>query len=260
MRRTGQKLSALALSAALLLALLAPAPALAYGPVPVIDYAHILVNQYWHYLHYVQFALQIYQHYQMLANQFRQITYQLTALRKLSNPNWREVYDLLANLDWIMRQGQALAYSYKDIDAQFQQVFPGWIEVQNWPVQRQTQAVRTLDTMRTALDTSSEQFRHDIADQLFLERIKAQMDGIHGHQEALEMQSTILMYTAQELGVIKQSLAAGNNVQAVYYGYLINREAQGEATLAAGIDRTLARNSAEPTPGYTGIPNWWPFF
>lgn len=260
MRKTGQKLAALALSAALLLALLAPAPALADGPVPVIDYAHILVNQYWHYMHYVQFALQIYQHYQMLANQFRQITYQLTALRKLSNPNWREVYDLLANLDWIMRQGQALAYSYKDIDAQFQQVFPGWIEVQNWPLQRQTQAVRTLDTMRTALDTSSEQFRHDIADQLFLERIKAQMDGIHGHQEALEMQSTILMYTAQELGVMKQSLAAGNNVQAVYYGYLINREAQGEATLAAGIDRTLARNSGEPTPGYTGIPNWWPFF
>jgi len=258
MRKTGQKLAALALSAALLLALLAPAPAGAI--IPVTDYAHILVNQYWHYVHYVQFALQIYQHYQMLANQYRQITYQLTALRKLSNPNWREVYDLLANLDWIMRQGQALAYSYKNIDAQFQQVFPGWIEVQNWPQQRQTQAVRTLDTMRTALDTSSEQFRHDIADQLFLERIKAQMDGIHGHQEALEMQTTILMYTAQELGVMKQSLATANNIQAVYYGHLINREAQGEATLAAGIDRTLARNSAESPLGYTGIPNWWPFF
>jgi P-type conjugative transfer protein TrbJ len=260
MRKTGQKLSALALSAALLLALLAPAPALAYGPVPVIDYAHILVNQYWHYLHYVQFALQIYQHYQMLANQFRQITYQLTALRKLSNPNWREVYDLLANLDWIMRQGQALAYSYKNIDAQFQQVFPGWAEVQNWPVQRQAQAVRTLDTMRTALDTTSEQFRHDIADQLFLERIKGQMDGIHGHQEALELQSTILMYTAQELGVMKQSLATANNIQAVYYGHLVNHEAQGEATLAAGIDRTLATNSQAATPGYGALPSWWPFF
>jgi P-type conjugative transfer protein TrbJ len=258
MRRTGQKLAALALSAAVLVALLAPAPAAAV--IPVTDYAHILVNQYWHYLHYVQFALQIYQHYQMLANQFRQIIYQLTALKKLANPNWREVYDLLANLDWIMRQGQALAYSYKNIDAQFQQVFPGWVEVQNWPAQRQAQAVRTLDTMRTALDTTSEQFRHDIADQLFLERIKSQMEGIHGHQEALELQGTILMYTAQELGVIKQSLATANNMQAVYYGHQINREAQGEATLAAGIDRTLARNSAAPTPGYTGIPTWWPFF
>jgi hypothetical protein len=72
--------------------------------------------------------------------------------------------------------------------------------------------VRTLDTMRTALDTASEQFSHDIADQLFLERIKSQMDGIHGHQEALELQGTILMYTAQELGVIKCRSSTGQRL------------------------------------------------
>lgn len=237
--------------------LLAPAPAAAI--VPVTDAAHILVNQYWHYVHYVQFALQIYQQYQALANQLRQIVNQLTALQKLANPNWREVYDLLANLDWIMRRGQALAYSYKDVDARFQQVFPGWMAAQNWPAQRQAQAVQTLDTMRTALDTASEQFRHDIADQLFLERIKSQMAGIHGHQEALELQGTILMYTAQELGVIKQSLATANNVQAVYFGHQINREAQGEATLAAGLARTLDVNRREAAPGYGALPGWWSF-
>jgi P-type conjugative transfer protein TrbJ len=266
MRRTGRTGGARgssaalpALATALLLlasALLAPAPAAAI--IPVTDYAHIAVNQYWHYVHYLQFALQIYQHYQALANQYRQIVNQLTALQKLSNPNWREVYDLLANLDWIMRQGQALAYSYKNVDAQFQQLFPGWVAVQDWPAQRQAQAVRTLDTMRTALDTAGEQFRHDIADQLFLERIKSQMDGIHGHQEALELQGTILMYTAQELGVIKQSLATANNIQAVYYGHRVNREAQGEATLAAGLARTLAVNRQEPAPGYTAMPSGWP--
>jgi P-type conjugative transfer protein TrbJ len=257
-RRRALAASALAAALALLAALGAPAPAAAI--IPVTDYAHIVVNQYWHYVHYVQFALEIYQEYQALTNQVRQIINQLTALKKLANPNWREVYDLLANLDWIMRQGQALAYSYHDIDAQFQKVFPGWVEVQNWPVQRQTQTVRTLDTMRTALDTAAEQFRHDIADQLFLERLKSQMDGIHGHQEALELQATIQMYTAQELGVIKQSLAAGNNIQAVYYGHQINREAQAEATFEAGITRTLVSNAQAPTPGYGALPSWWPLY
>jgi P-type conjugative transfer protein TrbJ len=256
-RRTRRALGASALLLAMAMALLTPAPAAAV--IPVTDYAHIAVNQYWHYVHYVQFALQIVQHYQALANQVRQIGNQLQALKKLSNPSWREVYDLLANLDWIMRQGQALAYSYKDVDAQFQRLFPGWTEVQNWPAQRQAQAARTLDTMRTALDTAGEQFRHDIADQLFLERIKSQMAGVHGHQEALELQSTILMYTAQELGVIKQSLAAANNIQAVYYGHQINREAQGEATLAAGITRTLTTNGQAATPGYSAMPSWWAF-
>jgi P-type conjugative transfer protein TrbJ len=239
------------------LALLAPAPAEAI--IPVTDYAHIVVNQYWHYAHYVQFALRIYQEYQALTNQYRQIVNQLLALKKLGNPNWREVYDLLANLDWIMRQGQALAYSYKNIDAQFQKVFPGFAEIQDWPTQRQVQAVRTLDTMRTALDTVSEQFRHDIADQLLLERIKGDMAGVHGHQEVLELQATLLMYTAQELGVIKQSLATANNMQAVYYGHQINREAQGEATFAAGLARTLAANGREAAPGYGALPGWWSF-
>ncbi len=238
------------------MALLAPAPAQAI--VPVTDAAHIAVNQYWHYVHYVQFGLQIVHQVEALANQARQIANQLAALRKLDHPNWREVYDLLANLDWIMRQGQALAYSYKNIDAQFQQVFPGFAEVQGWPAQRQVQAVRTLDTMRTALDTVSEQFRHDIADQLLLERIKGDLAGIHGHQEALELQATILMYTAQELGVVKQSLAAANNMQAVYFGHQVNREAQAEATLAAGLTRTLDANRREASPGYGALPGWWP--
>jgi hypothetical protein len=132
--------------------------------------------------------------------------------------------------------------------------------VQVWPVQRQLQAVRTLDTMRTGLDTVGEQFRHDIADQLFLERMKSQMANIHGHQEALELQATIALYTAQELGVVKQSLATANNLQAVYYGHLINREAQGEATLAAGLERTLSSNSQEAAPGYGALPAWWPSF
>lgn len=250
-----------AVLAAVLLAVLAVgAPAPVWAQASVIDEAHILVNTYWHYLHYLQFALQIYQHYQQIANQIRQINNQLQALRKLSNPNWREVYDLLANLDWIMRQGQALAYSYQNIDAQFQKAFPGWTPVVSWPAQRQLQATRTLDTMRTGLDTVAEQFRHDIADQLFLERMKSQLASVHGHQEVLELVVTLLEYIAQELGVVKQSLAVGNNLQSVALGQRINREAQGEATVAAAFGQTITTNGADTATGYSAIPSWWPFF
>jgi P-type conjugative transfer protein TrbJ len=248
----------LAVVFAVTLAVSAPTPG--HAQIAVIDPAHIALNAYWHYAHYLQFALQIYQHYQQIANQVRQINYQLQALRKLSNPSWREVYDLLANLDFIMRQGQALAYSYQNIDAQFRQAFPGWAPVTSWPAQRQLQATRTLDTMRTGLDTVSEQFRHDIADQLFLERMKSQLASINGHQQALELEVTLLEYIAQELGVIKQSLAVGNNLQSVAWGARINREAQGEATVASAFGQTITTNGADTATGYSAIPSWWPFF
>jgi hypothetical protein len=77
--------AAIAAMVAVLLALATPPPAAAV--VPVTDYAHIAVNQYWHLAHYAQFATEIYQQVQALTNQARQITYQLQALRKLANPS-----------------------------------------------------------------------------------------------------------------------------------------------------------------------------
>jgi len=45
---------ALVLAASILAGLVLPPPAAAV--IPVTDYAHIVVNQYWHIAHYVQFA------------------------------------------------------------------------------------------------------------------------------------------------------------------------------------------------------------
>ncbi|HEV3074173.1 MAG TPA: hypothetical protein VHB47_07130, partial [Thermoanaerobaculia bacterium] len=94
--------------------------------IPVTDYAHIAVNQYWHYVHYVQFAFQIYQHVTQIANQARQIDNQLRALSKLRNPNWREIQSLLTDLDFLVRSGRAIGYSFPDPGGQLRQVYPGW--------------------------------------------------------------------------------------------------------------------------------------
>ncbi len=47
-------------------------------------------------------------------------------------------------------------------------------------------------------------------------------------------------------------------MQAVYFGHQVNREAQAEATLAAGLTRTLDANRREASPGYGALPGWWP--
>lgn len=226
--------------------------------IPVTDAAHIAVNTYYHILHYVQFAEQIYQHYTQIANQIRQIEYQVQALKKLEHPNWREVADLIAFLDYLMKQGEALAYSLGDINQRFLDTFPGWQEWQSWPLQYRNQTVRALETMRTGLNTVAEQAHHDIADQLFLSRIQSQMDSIHGTQEALELNATLQAFNAQELSVIKQSLATGNNMASVYYAEQLNREAQANASLQAALDRTLS-TPAPPAPGYSFLPTWWPY-
>src|SRR5687768_2814209 len=62
---------------------------------------------------------------QQINNQRQQITYQLQALRKLPNPNWREIATLVNQLDGLMQQGEALGYSIQSLNKQFDLTFRG---------------------------------------------------------------------------------------------------------------------------------------
>lgn len=246
---------ALVLAVLILLAAGGTPPAAAV--IPVTDYAHIALNSYWHYFHYLQFAYQIVQQYQQLLAQARQIELQLQALQKLADPRWRDVSALLGELDGVMRQGTALGYSLADVTAQFRATFPG---VQRWadPAAYPLQGQRTLDTLGAALAGASRQGRSLAEGELTLAGIRQQTAATHGTQEALEQLATLSAFSAQEQLLIRQALAAAANSGSVAAAFWINRDAQAEATreqLAAATATTAARGGS---PGWTFTPGWWP--
>ena len=178
--------------------------------------------------------------------QSQALAQQVLAMRKLAHPNWRDITGTLAQMDALMQQGQALAYSLSSIDAAFQQTFPGTQAFHNSLVEGQTQATRTLATLRGALNAA-----HGAAQDLptslaQLAAIKGQLGGIQGHEEALELNGTIDMYSAEELTLLRAAIAALTNVQAVYDANQVNGAAQEAATIHA----ELAAMSA-PGPTYT---------
>jgi len=180
---------------------------------------------------------------QQINNQRQQITYQLQALRKLPNPNWREIATLVHQLDVLMRQGAALGYSIQSLDQQFEQTFPGHRAAINnlqVPVEQRQQAQRTLATMRAALNVLQWQSRSFQSGQQKLAAIKASMSGIRGTQEALELQSTVDAFVAEEIGLLRQTVATQTNVQAVYNAYVVNQETQTRANYRAMMDRMSA--------------------
>jgi P-type conjugative transfer protein TrbJ len=180
---------------------------------------------------------------QQINNQRQQILYQIQALRKLSNPNWREISTLVQQLDALMRQASALGYSVDALDQEFERTFPGdRAEANNLlvPASQRNQALRTLGTMRAALDVLHLQARQFSSGQQKLADIKGRMAGIQGTQEALELQSTIDAFLAEEVGLLRQSVATQTNVQAVYNAYVVNRETQMRANYRAMLDRMSA--------------------
>lgn len=243
-------------AAVLVLALiLALASQPASPQIPVTDAAHIAVNTYWHYVHYIQFALQIYQHVQQIANQVRQINAQLRALAKLRDPNWREIQTLLSELDSLMRSGRALGYPLADIGGQFRQVYPGWSPWTD-PGAPQVQAERALDTMRAGLVSTSQQAQSFAPGENLLARIRDQMTRTDGHQQALEQLATLSAFSAQEQLLTRQSLAIANNQAAVAQGYWLNRQAQGDASFSLLMTETALGVYQNTSPGWTFTPSW----
>ena len=180
---------------------------------------------------------------QQINNQRQQITYQIQALRKLPNANWREIATLVHQLDLLMQEGAALGYSIEAVDREFQRTFPGHrAEANNLqiPVSQREQALRTLGTMRAALNVLHWQSRNFQSGQQRLADIKASMSGIRGTQEALELQSTIDAFLAEEVGLLRQAVATQTNVQAVYNAYVVNQETQTRANYRAIMDRMSA--------------------
>jgi len=237
----------LAVVACLLAQVALPPPAAAQ--IPVTDVAHIAANVYHQALHYIGRLLEIQQKYE-------QIRYQLQALKKLKSPNWRDVGNLLVYLNNLMREGETLAYSLENIVEVFRETFPGWVESKDWPTEYRAQMVRTLNTMERALRTVNQQSRGFSPKDLG--RIKAQVEDIHGHEEALELLATIGAYNAEELLLLRQSLAAANNISSVYFAADVNAKAQAALTLAAATRRTIVQRPV-PSPGFTTRPTWWPF-
>ncbi len=180
--------------------------------------------------------------------QRRQLQEQVVAMRKLRNPNWRQIKTTLAQIDVLMQQGQALAYSLRAIDREFQRTFPGAQVFRNHPAEERMQAVRTLATMRGALNAANRAAREFPTSVARLEGMKRQLGSIRGHEEALELNGTIGMYTAEELTLLRQAVSALTNVQAVYYADQVNGEAQETTTIHA----RLAAMSA-PGPRYRPI-------
>ena len=215
-------------AAMLLVLALAPASARAqfglFGSGIVLDPSNLARNV----LHYAR-------RIEQMNMQRQQLQQQLAAMRKLANPNWRQIASTMAQIDALMREGQALAYSLRTIDAEFRRTFPGTQAFRDYPAEQRTQTVRTLATLRGALNAASRAAQDVPASVARLDAMKRQLSGVRGHEEALELNGTIAMYGVEELTMLRQSIAALTNVQAVYYADQVNARAQERATYRTNL-------------------------
>ncbi|HEV2150456.1 MAG TPA: hypothetical protein VGR37_23855 [Longimicrobiaceae bacterium] len=239
------------LASAFLTAAALAAPGAAHAQIPIPGVPQLVFDP----RNLVENIQQVAQAAQQIDNQRQQILYQLQSLRKLQNPNWREIGGLVDQLDALMRQGEALAYSAANLDAQFRQTFPGYQLPAGWvaSTQDRMQATRALATLRASLAATQRQMQDLRPGMARLGQIKQQMGGIQGTQEAIELQNTLQGYVAEEMMLLRQAVAVQTNAVAVAHARQVQRELQEQAVLEQIVRNTLNRPR---TPAY-GFDGRW---
>ena len=189
---------------------------------------------------------------EQLLKQAEQIANEVRMLKKLASPPWRQIGALTRELDTIMRQGEAVAYSMADLAGTFGLTFPAFEAYADWSAEQRQQFRAALDTYAGVLLALRRQGQHLAESQAELERIKGSMEGAEGQTAAIEVGNTLEAFAAEELVLIRQLLAAQANAAVVEAAYRTSREAQVTATREA-IYRAAAAQPRIAGKSYTGV-------
>ena len=182
-----------------------------------------------------------------------QLQLNIDNMRKLVNPPWRRINATMAQVAQLAQQGQALAYTLRNIDAEFRQTFPGWHVSATMSADMRAQSERTLATLRSALNAvnaTAQQFPVAAAN---LELMKSRMSSVTSAQQAAELNGAIGIQGAEELALLRQQLATQQNAQLVATAQRINHELQGAAWQQAYMAAAQVRR---PVPVRRDIAGW----
>ena len=158
-----------------------------------------------------------------------QIANQVTALKKLSSPSYRDLSGTFGTLSTEFGGGRGIVYGSTNPTGALTTTYPGAQPSTQYRAQRATQVSQSINTAADVLAAAQAQARTFAAGWQQLADMRTQMATIHGHQEALEQANTIAVFQAGELMLMRQAVEAANNLHAVDVAERANETAQPEA-------------------------------
>jgi hypothetical protein len=158
-----------------------------------------------------------------------QIANQVTALRKLANPRFRDVGSAWGAVNGAMGSSAGILYRHPNASGSLQSAFPGEVANHRYVPERADQVARTLATAAAVLQAAQAQGSTFDAGRQQLDAMRQQVSSIRGHEQALELQNTVGVFHANEAMLTRQAIEGQANLQAVYYAQQVNAQAQAEA-------------------------------
>lgn len=167
--------------------------------------------------------------------------------------DWEDATALLSELDLILKQGEALAYSAENITGVFQEKFPGYkLPHSLWAQRSETWTKTQLDTLKNVLESVSKQNQNFLEEQPFIESMLLKSNGAIGQMQALQQGNALVAANIKQLTKLRQLIMSQINADSVYRAGEISRKAESEAkgvSWASAAPRSLKPMSAKDSRG-----------
>jgi P-type conjugative transfer protein TrbJ len=170
-----------------------------------------------------------------IANQLRQIAYDVQNLQNIPNGVWGEVRGDLNALAHVAKVGQNIGYADANLDAEFAQMYPGYSMPTNYASAYQRWANNSLGGIRGALMSAGMQSAQFASEDDVLVNLQALSDGAAGHMQALQVGNMIAVQQVQQLQKLRQLQMAQAQGE---FGYLATQQ-QNDLTKYAALKAWL---------------------
>lgn len=159
------------------------------------------------------------------------------------NGQWETALPLLNELEEVIKQGEALAYSTDNIPGVFNDKFPGY-EIQEglWAERSKVWTDTQLHTLRNILEAVGIQNRDFYFEQPFVEGMLTESNSAIGHMQVMQHGNALVAANVKQLVKLRQLMMAQINAETVYRAAETSRRAESEAkgvSWASRAPRTL---------------------
>ena len=198
---------------------------------------------------------QLQQETQAVAAEAQQLQYMIKNTTGGDGGVWQSNQSFLNELGSLIQDQGGLSYTLADLQAQFQQRFPGYAVPANPDQQKAKNTAVTLDTLNGTLAVAQSQARNFANEQAQLAQLEARNTTATGRMQAIQVGNEIALQQAQQVQMLRQLVVAMINAQNVAAANRINGQAAEDASVQRWLSAgpTVPFSSTMPDNGLTNF-------
>ena len=231
------KITAIAFALALSLALAKPAAA----QITVFDPANYVKSTLTE-LHTLQSTIN---QATQIANQLKQLAYQVQNLQNIPRGVWGQVQQDLSALTQIAKVGQSISYADGNLSAEFAKMYPGYVVPTNYTQAYTQWGNNALGGIQGALASAGLQSSQFASEDATFAQLQALSDGSVGHMQAIQVSNMIAIQQVQQLEKLRQLQMAQLQGELGYLATQQQNDLTKFAILRAWLDSQKTYKSSE---------------